>query len=816
MKRKTILNATRILCIFLLMPVVCSTGALADTSFTATGAVNAGDVVVVDSAVDSGVATTATEADTHVIGISQTTVGAGGGSIYVRQHGGQVAVNVAGVVTRGQFLVTSTTAGKAKAVDGLQGGVFAVAITADGMPQGGQCYASLYPGFQDGMGNDNTVDGLVHDAADPTDGDVWTYDDVSGDMLLAQPPGSGGGEANTASNQGVDGVGLFDSKIGVDLGFRNINAAGDKVTVTLDSENKEVDIDVSETNFDASLTRDTEWDSESEIETAWSGANIIVSMEIDSETELESLLADVSDVYTTNDSGVTLDTEWDSEGEIESAISDNIIVDGEIDSEGEIESLISDDIIVDGEIDSESELETIVGANFAKATGDDYTGDQDFSGADLLKLPVGTSLTLDEAGGAGIDSDADGDLIDIPWMEFTGDGATAVISVPLRKALITDLINYSPIIYDASNDEFVVGTQYGELSGGTRYIYVNGSSGSDNNLGTSASPLQTIQKAWDVIPPIVTEPIIIKIVYAGTYSEALVFSYKVMGSSTASITVTGEDAMTEVDTGTADADCDVETVEDDGQGWTPSAHAGQLCYVVNNSQGCWIRDNDADTLNLGGKLVTDPDSTGFTINTLGVTVSPGAGNIGVDMVNQAGVTIQYIKFSGGTHGIRANNAIANVKWCEFTTQTNTGIYNYGGGSSLVLTGNYIHAAAIMGTSTSDGAQVNHNGSYILGCNTAGYSVYGGIMVQDNGVCYMSRSYIDGNDKNGIRLRRGAQWRGPTGSATISIITNHDTTGDYGVYAEDGAHGIDITSQDFPIGTNDTDYDAEAGSYANNT
>jgi len=56
--------------------------------------------------------------------------------------------------------------------------------------------------------------------------------------------GGGGGEANTASNVGVGGVGLYNSKVGVDLQFKNINAGSAMITVTNDVPNKEVDIDL--------------------------------------------------------------------------------------------------------------------------------------------------------------------------------------------------------------------------------------------------------------------------------------------------------------------------------------------------------------------------------------------------------------------------------------------------------------------------------------------------------------------------------------------------------------------------------------------
>jgi hypothetical protein len=56
----------------------------------------------------------------------------------------------------------------------------------------------------------------------------------------------GGGEANTASNVNTAGVGVFKVKSGVDLQFRGLNAGSDKITVTLDGANNEIDIDVAE------------------------------------------------------------------------------------------------------------------------------------------------------------------------------------------------------------------------------------------------------------------------------------------------------------------------------------------------------------------------------------------------------------------------------------------------------------------------------------------------------------------------------------------------------------------------------------------
>ena len=64
-----------------------------------------------------------------------------------------------------------------------------------------------------------------------------------GDGTWATPAG-GSGEANTASNVGTGGVGPFKQKTGVDLEFKNINAGSNKVTVSADPVNNEIDVDI--------------------------------------------------------------------------------------------------------------------------------------------------------------------------------------------------------------------------------------------------------------------------------------------------------------------------------------------------------------------------------------------------------------------------------------------------------------------------------------------------------------------------------------------------------------------------------------------
>ncbi len=61
--------------------------------------------------------------------------------------------------------------------------------------------------------------------------------------------GVSSGEVNTASNVGTSGIGLFKQKIGVDLEFKKVNAGSNKITITDDTVNNKVDINVNEANF---------------------------------------------------------------------------------------------------------------------------------------------------------------------------------------------------------------------------------------------------------------------------------------------------------------------------------------------------------------------------------------------------------------------------------------------------------------------------------------------------------------------------------------------------------------------------------------
>lgn len=66
-------------------------------------------------------------------------------------------------------------------------------------------------------------------------------------LSFTQMTGASSGETNTASNVGTNGVGVYDSKSSSDLRFRKINPASNKLSVTLNGQ--QVDIDIVQSNI---------------------------------------------------------------------------------------------------------------------------------------------------------------------------------------------------------------------------------------------------------------------------------------------------------------------------------------------------------------------------------------------------------------------------------------------------------------------------------------------------------------------------------------------------------------------------------------
>jgi hypothetical protein len=84
---------------------------------------------------------------------------------------------------------------------------------------------------------------------------------LTGALTLADDPSSSlqaatkqyvdahAGEANTASNVGSAGTGIFKQKSGVDFQLKKLNAASTKLSITDDAANSKIDIDVSPSNI---------------------------------------------------------------------------------------------------------------------------------------------------------------------------------------------------------------------------------------------------------------------------------------------------------------------------------------------------------------------------------------------------------------------------------------------------------------------------------------------------------------------------------------------------------------------------------------
>jgi hypothetical protein len=102
--------------------------------------------------------------------------------------------------------------------------------------------------------NADKIKGVTVDDTNKANGKILKFNSTVNTLEyvddLAGGGGGGDGEINTASNVGAGGVGVFKTKTGVNLEFRNINAGSNKVTITNDTANSEIDIDVNESNFD--------------------------------------------------------------------------------------------------------------------------------------------------------------------------------------------------------------------------------------------------------------------------------------------------------------------------------------------------------------------------------------------------------------------------------------------------------------------------------------------------------------------------------------------------------------------------------------
>lgn len=150
--------------------------------------------------------------------------------------------------------VTHQTDGYADTAYGVK-----VEMQADAPEQVGVQYAFHANAGIAHFGEELEVPVMTSDPGDsaPTDTvKVYVKDDAGTPKLYSKDDqgtvrelGGGGGEVNTASNVGTAGVGLFNQKTGEDLEFKRLNAGSNRMSITDDTVNSKVDVDVVEANL---------------------------------------------------------------------------------------------------------------------------------------------------------------------------------------------------------------------------------------------------------------------------------------------------------------------------------------------------------------------------------------------------------------------------------------------------------------------------------------------------------------------------------------------------------------------------------------
>lgn len=698
--------------------VICaiSTVALAAAgTFYATSTVSAGDVVVWDASVDYGVKTTSTEGAQAVAGVADESVTANNTCI-VRQDGGRVAINVAGTVSRGQWLITSATAGKAKGVNTAQPGVFARAVTGSGVPAPGQCYASLELGFLafgGGPAQDHAVLSNLN----------WSAAGHTFDTTLD----IGAQDFKSTGNftDGTNAVSAAQAKTAYDHSQITQDAHG--LTYTAEGAGGGLDADTVDGSHASAFA---------------------ASSHTHTESEITDLVHDAQKIKgkTVDDAGLADGKIWKYEAATQSWI-------------------IADDAGASGS-GAPIDAPYITQTHDATLINEQALSDLDTG---IMKSAAGTGVV--SIAQAGTD-------YSLPIIAENND-VTVVGGIASINVNGEDLRFTNP---SGSQVNLEFGTVYGTESGGTRTIYVNGTTGSDSNLGTSGSPLATIQKAWDVLPAIVTDPIVIDIA-AGMYNEACVFSGKQMGSATGSITIQG--ALTNSDTGTATGTQSSTTLQDTSKSWTTNEHQYKLLRLTGGTgsgQYAWIISNTANTLTIAGQWTATPVSTGttYSIDELATVVNGGAGSESIYVDNMQNLALKYLK---GTTCLRFiyldNKTECSIIACKASgSGVASSAFRVAGKSYLQS-----DSEAIFADDTGNvGLDINGqsfcgalNRTYVRSCGSLG------IQSSQRSFLYLYRSRTDGNTNYGIRALSDSTVLFATGGGGCQIVNET-----YGIYAANGS------------------------------
>jgi hypothetical protein len=128
--------------------------------------------------------------------------------------------------------------------------LLAVGSTPGTVAAGDHAHASLYAALSHGHAVTDITSGIFSHLRLGTGGDGGGTKVLWDNGTWSAPPGASGGEANTASNGGTGGIGLTLPKSGIDLPFKSLIAGSSKVTLTDDTGNSRIAIDVDPAQID--------------------------------------------------------------------------------------------------------------------------------------------------------------------------------------------------------------------------------------------------------------------------------------------------------------------------------------------------------------------------------------------------------------------------------------------------------------------------------------------------------------------------------------------------------------------------------------
>lgn len=634
---------------------------------------------------------------------------------------------------------------------------------------------------------------------------------------------AGAGEANTASNQGVGGVGLFKQKTGVDLEFKNINAGSGKLTVTDDVGNNEIDVDVSEGNLDHIN---------------------IQNIGINTHAQVDTHIADVTNPHSVTKTQVTLGNVENLKVNLTATIAPTVNDDSGagysvgshwIDITGDkayvcLDSSVGAAIWTEttfGGVPSDTDLDQPWLTNRTGAStiiGGVYLIDPDndesyiYSNNDRKsQVAVATQITVSLGSarlvkGGVVDVYVTGTINRGEWVHFSttnGQAKPVISDAPLTgnfgyaiesrtgAGLVAVMIKSTAAAsVVASGSSFPSSPFAGEefiLVLGNRNIlyryngtvwvskcvnadtdfYINGTDGMDSpekGFGVNFDAFKTVQYAIDQVPGELSGNVSIYI-SGETYNEDVVIQGKAYtGNHYIQIVGTVDTILAEV---TASGGS-MTTIVDSGAGWTVNAYQGKMVRITGGTgvgQICVVKSNTSDTITVAGSWYRSLDTivTGGGIEGKGVAPNATSTFVVEDWLttinSQGGVGKQ------GAINIMHGQKNVQIKHIKLIPNSSSeycaNIFNFAMAE--------FYGCEMDGNSNGRGPVIQtFSAAYIRSSYCHSASTIGGLYVVKNSIADVRSSWIDSNTGTGVRLDRM--------SLADILASSIDNNSSHGVYA----------------------------------